>query len=81
MIQKPIQSFTVIKPAVTARMANVTVNFNPQNYASGMLMLFDEDGKMVTTYNVNFTLEEMNLWGEDDNYVLDLALQKVGIQL
>jgi len=76
-----ITPLSVSKPAVKAEIQRVVFEFNPTRYAYGMISLLDEDGKIVTVTEVNFTVEEMNLWGEDDSYVLHLALQKLGIQI
>ncbi|MFN9901379.1 MAG: hypothetical protein ACK55Z_21875 [bacterium] len=74
-----IQPIQTSKPAVKAVMNFVTIEFSPDKYAYGRLSLLDEDNTIVSVNDVDFTLEELNSWGMDDNYVLELALQKLGI--
>jgi hypothetical protein len=81
---QPISNITplnVSKPAIKAEVQRVIFEFNPNRYAYALIFLLDEDNRIVTSYEVDFTLEEMNSWGVDDNYVLELSLQKLGIQL
>jgi hypothetical protein len=74
-----IQPIQTSKPAVKAVMNFVIIEFSSDKYAYGRLSLLDEDNTIVSVNDVDFTLEELNSWGMDDNYVLELALQKLGI--
>ena len=79
----PISNITptsVVKPAVQAELHKVIFEFMPNKYAYAILVLLDEDNKPLEMKQVEFTLEEMNGWGQDDTYVLTLALQKLGMQ-
>lgn len=77
MMQKTIQNQIERKPITNVRLENVIIRFNSDRYATATVLLLDEDGMVVDIKIVDFTLEEMNQWGVDDNYVLDLALQKL----
>lgn len=79
----PISNITptvVSKPAVKAELHRVVFEFMSNTYAYAIVMLLDEDNKPLEMKQVEFTLEEMNGWGQDDTYVLTLALQKLGMQ-
>lgn len=79
----PISNITpteVVKPAVKAELHKVIFEFMPNKYAYAVVILLDEDNKPLEMKQVEFTLEEMNDWGQDDTYVLTLALQKLGMQ-
>ncbi len=78
-LQTPIQPAETSKPAVEAICNHVQVRFSAgDNYAFAHISLFDEDGKVVSYEQVNFTEEELADWGTDDTYVLNLALTKLG---
>lgn len=74
-----IQPLQTSKPAIKASMNFVTIHFYSEQYAYGRISLLDEDNNVVSIHDVNYTLEELNNWGANDNYVLELALQKLGI--
>lgn len=76
-----IQPPLVSKPVVTAAVQYVNVKFVPSEWATIRVIFLDEDGKIVIAHDVTMTLEESQLWLGDDTYVLNLALQKLGIQL
>ena len=79
LINNNITPFQTIKTAVSAQMNFVHINFTLSDYAYGRVSLLDENNNVVSTHDVPFTLEELNNWGTDDNYVLELGLQKLGI--
>jgi hypothetical protein len=79
-LQTPIQPIETSKPAVEAVCQFVIVQFGEgEQYANARIMLNDEDGKTVSSHQVNFTEEELAGWGTDDLFVLNLALDKLGI--
>lgn len=79
-LQTPIQPVPSSKPAVEAICQFVVVQFGEgDQYAYARLLLNDEDGSTVATHQVNFTEEELAGWGADDTYVINLALDKLGI--
>lgn len=71
---------TIGKPARRAVCQNVTINFlNGAEYASARINLLDEDDRVVASHDVSFTESELEKWGSDDSFVLNLALSKLGI--
>jgi hypothetical protein len=79
-LNKNITPRTIGKPARRAVCQNVTINFlNGAEYASARINLLDEDNRVVASHDVAFTEVELDGWGSDDNFVLNLALTKLGI--
>jgi hypothetical protein len=79
-INLPIQPLGVSKPAVEAGCKLVAFTFTEgQAYARAHIELLDEDGIIVAQHQVGFTKDELDGWGEDDDFVLNLALTKLGI--
>jgi hypothetical protein len=79
-LQTPIQPIETSKPAVEAVCKLVVFTFGEGgDYANSRIELFDEDGLIVAQHQVSFTKAELDGWGEDDEFVLDLALTKLGI--
>lgn len=79
-LETPIQPTPTNKPAIEAKLKFVTTLFQPGlNYAFAHVELFDEDGATVAQHQVQFTEAELADWGTDDTFVLNLALQKLGL--
>ncbi len=79
-LQTPIQPVETSKPATVALCQFVIVNFGEgDQYAHCRILLNDEDGSTVASHQVNFTAEELAGWGTDDTFVINLALDKLGI--
>lgn len=77
-----IVPFVVNKPAVKATVDSVIVQFKrPEEWGTVRVIFFDENDTLVQAYNVAITYEESQAWTGDDTYVLNLALQKLGIKL
>jgi hypothetical protein len=77
----PIEPAETTAPAVEAQMVFVNTTFGEgEQYANGLINLFDENGNLVQSSTVNYTEEELADWGTDDEYVLTLGLQKLGYQ-
>ena len=79
-LKKNITPRNIGKPARRAVCQNVTINFlNGSEYASARIHLVDEDNRVVAAHDVNFTEAELEAWGTDDDFVLNLALTKLGV--
>jgi hypothetical protein len=79
-LKKNITPRNIGKPARRAVCQNVTINFlNGSEYASARINLLDEDNRVVAAHDVNFTEAELESWGSDDDFVLNLALSKLGV--
>lgn len=79
-LQTPIQPVATSKPAVEALCQYVLVQFGEgDQYANCRILLNDEDGSTVVSHQVYFTEEELSGWGTDDTFVINLALDKLGI--
>jgi hypothetical protein len=77
----PIVPAETTAPAVEAQQVYVNVSFGEgEQYANGLVNLFDENGNIVQSAVVTYTEEELADWGTDDEYVLTLSLQKLGYQ-
>ena len=77
----PIVPAETSAPAVEAQMVFVNTSFGEgEQYATGLINLFDTDGNLVQSSTVDYTEEELADWGTDDEYVLTLGLQKLGYQ-
>lgn len=78
-LHKPIEPMQTQKPAVSAAVQYMIVKFGESKWATIRLLLLDEDGLAVAAHDVPMTLEESNAWQGDDEYVLQIALQKLGM--
>lgn len=79
-LQTTIQPANANKPAVEALLRFVTITFKANDsYAYAHVELFDEDNVSVAQHQVQFTEAELADWGTDDTFVLNLALQKLGL--
>lgn len=79
-LETPIQPVETSKPATLAICQFVIINFGEgDQYAHCRILLNDEDGGTVASQQVNFTEEELADWGTDDTFVINLALDKLGI--
>lgn len=78
-LTQPIKPTQVAKPVVKAAVQYMIVNFNPTEWATIRLNLLDEDGAAVIAHDVPMTFEESQGWTGGDEYVINLALQKLGI--
>ena len=77
----PIVPAETTAPAVEAQQVYVNVSFGEgEQYANGLVNLFDENGNIVQSAVVTYTEAELADWGTDDDYVLTLSLQKLGYQ-
>jgi hypothetical protein len=76
-----IESTQIHKPAVTAKVQSVTVIFQSDIWARINLVLFDEAGALVDNPTVDINEEESAGWVDDDRYILQLALNKLGLTI
>jgi hypothetical protein len=79
-IQQPIQPTNIVKPAIKAQLKSVDVRFGPgEEYATISILLLNEDDRHVITRMVQMTVEESEQWGTDDSYLLQFAIDKLGL--
>lgn len=76
-----IKPTTVAKPVIKATVQYVLVQFQPTEWATIRVNLLDEDGRIMQAHDVPMTVEESQSWTGDDTYVLNIALQKLGINI
>lgn len=80
-LQEPIDPQQVNKPATTLIVNTVTFRFDAGDfYAFATASLLDEDGNTVENATLPLTEQELNGWGADDQFVLDLVKSKLGLQ-
>lgn len=80
-LEESITSQPVVKPAVTLRVDTVIFRFQEgDGYAFASASLFDEDGSLIESKSLPLTEQELNGWGADDQFVLDLVKSKLGLQ-
>lgn len=74
-----------ITPIVTTQkitkavLSHMIVYFEQESWATIRLHLQDENGQTLVAQDVPMTLEESQGWTGGDEYVINLALQKLGI--
>lgn len=78
-LSQPIASVQIQKPAVKAAVQYVIVNFDANEWATIRLLLLDADGNAIAAHDVPMTLQESASWTGGDEYVLKLALGKLGM--
>lgn len=78
-LSQPIASVQIQKPAVKAAVQYVIVNFDANEWATIRLLLLDADGNAIAAHDVPMTLQESSKWTGGDEYVLKLALGKLGM--
>lgn len=55
------------------------IEYHLSNGSANCRITFGDEGNMnVDNININFTAEEMAAWGEDDSYIENLILSKIG---
>lgn len=80
-LEETITSQQVVKPAVVLRIDAVVFRFQPEEgYALAAASLLDDDGSTIETKSLPLTEAELNGWGADDQFVLDLVKSKLGLQ-
>ena len=80
-IETPLAPMQVSKPVVKAACQYLIVNFLPEEWGTARINFLDEDNRIVVAHDVTITEAESQGWQGDDQYVLTLALQKLGVQL
>lgn len=78
-LSQPIASVQIQKPAVKAAVQYVIVNFDAKEWGTIRLLLLDADGNAIAAHDVPMTLQESTNWTGGDEYVLKLALGKLGM--
>jgi hypothetical protein len=78
-LNTPINPAQIHKPVVKAAVQYVMVTFTPEEWATARVLFLDEDSNVIISRDVIITLEESQQWLWDDNYILNLALQKINI--
>lgn len=78
-LHQPIETTVVVKPAINAAVQYMIVNFGTEEWGTARILLLDEDGNAIAAEDVNVTLAESEAWEGDDTYILNLALQKLGL--
>lgn len=80
-LEETISSQPVLKPAVKLRVDTVIFRFQEgEGYAFASASLLNEDGVNVEGKTIPLTEQELNGWGADDQFVLDLVKSKLGLQ-
>lgn len=74
-----ITPINVTLPAVNVAVDHITIMFKGNQYATARISLTDQNGTVVSVWDVEFTAEELAGWGEDDAFVLNAAIVKLGI--
>lgn len=76
----PITPVNTVKPAVKVACQYLVVTFGEgDTYATARINFIDEDGNINLAYDVKFTADELAEWSADDQFVLNLALAKLGM--
>ncbi|MBU3720558.1 MAG: hypothetical protein FGM22_07330 [Burkholderiaceae bacterium] len=75
---KPVQT---AKPVVKAGVQYLMVTFGAQEWATARILLMDEDNLALRAEDVAITAAESLAWTGGDEYILTLALQKLGLTL
>lgn len=80
-LEESITSQPVVKPAVVLRIDTVIFRFQEgDGYALAAASLLDDDESTIETKSLPLTEAELNGWGADDQFVLDLVKSKLGLQ-
>ena len=60
----------------TLQIINVVVQLDKSAY-----VVCSVKGEQISiSYNIELTPEEYNAWGNDDNYIVDLLMSKLGLE-
>lgn len=78
-LHKPIESTSVVKPAIKAAVQYVIVNFGEAEWGTARVLLLDEDNNAIAAHDVAITVAESEGWTGDDAYILSLATKKLGL--
>ena len=77
----PITPVNTVKPAVKVACQYLVVTFGEgDTYATARINFIDEDGNINLAYDINFSAEELQEWGTDDTYIINAALDKLGLK-
>ena len=60
------------------KISNILVNLGTN--ASFDVTVFDITGAPILSKSLSLTPDEYNKWGDDDDYINDLAIQKLGLE-
>lgn len=72
-----IDNKTFEKVATKFQIAEIDVTLNQS--ARLMVQFFNDDFNYIDSKELFLSEEEYNLWGQDDNYILELIENKLGI--
>jgi hypothetical protein len=75
-----IKPLNIYKPAIKASF-EVILTFEEHHYALCRTSFYDEDGVCINSQETLLTKDELDSWGEDDNYLYTLVLAKNGVDL
>jgi hypothetical protein len=70
------KSFTTEATSISIQ----TVGFNLNEGADFIIHYHKEDGTIFENDRIYVIGEEFAAWGSDDNYIIDLALTKLGLE-
>lgn len=77
----PITPVNTVKPAVKVQCQYVVISFaEGEDYATARINFLDEDDNVNLAYDVKFTAEELAGWSADDTFVINAALDKLGLK-
>ena len=60
----------------TLQIINVAVQLNKSAYVNCIV----RGETNANQYNIELTADEYSAWGDDDNYIVDLILSKLGLE-
>jgi hypothetical protein len=69
------------KPIVRAAVQHLLVTFNADEWGTARILFLDEDNNALRAEDVVITLAESTNWKKDDTYILNLALNKLGLSM
>lgn len=63
---------------ITIPTIKIDVDYKLGGSCIALYRLFDTEGRQYTNGNIILTAEEVDGWGVDDNYIVNLILSKLG---